>query len=108
MYLRVVFKALLAMGSTVSECGAAMEAMRTDARSNAYHNPMAISQILPALQQKTYLHVRSKECLNEDGTCRIISYLCDHCVFGCVYIIMFVMLCSLLQILWCWSLWSLC
>ncbi|XP_071379273.1 transcobalamin-2 [Centroberyx affinis] len=61
-------QALLAMGSQVAECAASMEAMRTDARSNTYHNPMAISQTLPALQQKTYLHVKSKECLNEDDS----------------------------------------
>ncbi|GLD53989.1 transcobalamin-2-like protein [Lates japonicus] len=61
-------QALLAMGSPVAECAASMEAMRTDARRNTYHNPMAISQILPALQQKSYLTVKSKECLNEDDT----------------------------------------
>lgn len=61
-------QALLAMGSPVAECAAAMEAMRTDARSNIYHNPMAISQVLPALQQKSYLAVKNKECLNEDNT----------------------------------------
>ncbi|XP_031696388.1 transcobalamin-1-like isoform X1 [Anarrhichthys ocellatus] len=67
-YSFVVFKALIAMGSQVAECAASMEAMRTDARSNTYHNPMGISQILPALQQKSYLAVKSKECLNEDDT----------------------------------------
>ncbi|XP_026177225.1 transcobalamin-2 [Mastacembelus armatus] len=61
-------QALLAMGSQVEECAAAMEAMRTDARSSTYHNPMAISQILPALQKKSYLTVKSKECLHEDDT----------------------------------------
>ncbi|XP_031712548.1 transcobalamin-2 [Anarrhichthys ocellatus] len=61
-------QALIAMGSQVAECAASMEAMRTDARSNTYHNPMGISQILPALQQKSYLAVKSKECLNEDDT----------------------------------------
>ncbi|XP_035021955.1 transcobalamin-2 isoform X1 [Hippoglossus stenolepis] len=61
-------QALLAMGIPVAECAASMEAMRTDARSNTYNNPMAISQILPALQQKSYLTVKSKECLNEDDT----------------------------------------
>ncbi|XP_044053054.1 transcobalamin-2 [Siniperca chuatsi] len=61
-------QALLAMGTQVAECAASMEAMRTDARSNTYHNPMAISQILPALHQKSYLTVKSKECLNEDDT----------------------------------------
>lgn len=61
-------QALMAMGSQVAEYATSMEAMRTDARSNTYHNPMAISQILPALQQKSYLTVKSKECLNEDDT----------------------------------------
>lgn len=61
-------QALLAMGSPVEQCAASMEAMRTDARSNTYHNPMAISQILPALHQKSYLMVRNKECNNEDDT----------------------------------------
>ncbi|XP_054467356.1 transcobalamin-2 [Anoplopoma fimbria] len=61
-------QALMAMGTRVAECAASMEAMRTDARSNTYHNPMAISQILPALQQTSYLTVKSKECLNEDDT----------------------------------------
>ncbi|XP_026199224.1 transcobalamin-2 [Anabas testudineus] len=61
-------QALLAMGSQVDECAASMEAMRADARSNTYHNPMAISQTLPALQQKSYLTVKNKNCLHEDDT----------------------------------------
>uniref|UniRef100_A0A1A8K3I9 Transcobalamin II, like n=1 Tax=Nothobranchius kuhntae TaxID=321403 RepID=A0A1A8K3I9_NOTKU len=61
-------QALLAMGTNVEECAASMEAMRTAARSNTYHNPMAISQTLPALQKKSYLNVKSKECLNEDDS----------------------------------------
>ncbi|XP_069034346.1 transcobalamin-2 isoform X1 [Embiotoca jacksoni] len=61
-------QALLAMGSEVAECAASMEAMRTAARNNTYHNPMAASQMLPALHQKSYLTVKSKECLNEDDT----------------------------------------
>lgn len=61
-------QALLAMGSQVSECAASLAAMRTDARSGTYHNPMAISQVLPALQQKSYLTVKSKVCLGEDDT----------------------------------------
>lgn len=73
-----VFKALLAMGSEVAECAASMEAMRTAARSNAYHNPMAISQTLPALQQTSYMAVKSKECLTEDSMCSIISTLFGH------------------------------
>ncbi|KAM9744316.1 transcobalamin-2 [Menidia menidia] len=61
-------QALVAMGSEVAECAASMEAMRTAARGNIYHNPMAISQTLPALHKKSYLSVKSKECLNEDDT----------------------------------------
>ncbi|XP_047185042.1 transcobalamin-2 [Scophthalmus maximus] len=64
----VAVQALLAMGSPAADFAAAMEAMRIDARSNTYHNPMAISHILPALQQKSYLTVKSKECLSEDDT----------------------------------------
>ncbi|XP_077376972.1 transcobalamin-2 [Festucalex cinctus] len=64
----LAIQALLAMGSPVSECAASMEAMRKDARGNKYHNPMAVSQVLPALQQKSYLTVQSKSCINEDDT----------------------------------------
>ncbi|KAK2837249.1 hypothetical protein Q5P01_014461 [Channa striata] len=64
----LAIQALLAMGNQVEECAASMVALRTDARSNKYHNPMAISQILPALQQKSYLTVKNKNCLNEDDT----------------------------------------
>lgn len=67
MYLMDVFQALLAMGSDVADCSVSMEAMRTAARSNVYHNPMALSQTLPALQKTSYLTVKSKQCLNEDG-----------------------------------------
>merc|ERR1712212_321525 len=61
-------QALLAMGSQVEECAAAMEAMRADARGNTYHNSMAISHTLPALQHRSYLDVKSKECCNEDDS----------------------------------------
>lgn len=63
------------MGSQVSVSAAPIAAIRSSARSNTYHNPMAISQALPALVQKSYLTVKNKECLNEDGMCNIISYL---------------------------------
>lgn len=66
------------MGSPVAECAASMEAMRTDARNNKYHNPMAISQILPALYQKSYLAVKNKECSNEEGMCSVISPPCGQ------------------------------
>lgn len=61
-------QALLAMGSPVEECAASMEAMRTGARGNTYNNPMAISQVLPALHHKSYLSVKGKECLGEDDS----------------------------------------
>lgn len=61
-------QALLAMGTHIADCAASMEAMRTGARGNTYHNPMAVSQILPALQKKSYLLVKSKECRNEDDS----------------------------------------
>ncbi|XP_037115937.1 transcobalamin-2 [Syngnathus acus] len=64
----LVVQAFLAMGVPVSECAASLEAIRRDARGNKYQNPMAISQLLPALQQKSYLTVQSKSCLNEDNT----------------------------------------
>lgn len=51
-----------------------MEAMRRDARSSTYNNPMAVSQILPALHQKSYLAVKTKNCLNEDGTAALLLF----------------------------------
>lgn len=75
------------MGSEVTDCAASMEAMRTAARGNVYHNPMAISQVLPALHKTSYLTIKTKECLNEDSMCNIIStpfhlsdfWLCLYC-----------------------------
>lgn len=68
----MVSQALLAMGSQVQECASSMEAMRSDVRKGTYLNPMAMSQTLPALQQKTYLQVKGKQCRNEDGKCCVI------------------------------------
>lgn len=62
-----VLQALMAMGSQMEECGSAMEALRADLKKQTYHNPMAISQVLPALHQRTYLQLKSQECRNEDG-----------------------------------------
>lgn len=61
-------QALLALGHPEAECAASMEAMRTDARNNLYRNPMALSQVLPALQQRSYLTLRTKQCLGEDDS----------------------------------------
>lgn len=90
----------MALGSPVGECAASMEAMRRDARSSTYNNPMAVSQILPALHQKSYLAVKTKNCLNEDGMCSVIAV---HLFFPVVSSL-FVTLCFFLQKLWCWSL----
>ncbi|XP_011614010.1 transcobalamin-2 [Takifugu rubripes] len=61
-------QALLAMGSPETEYTPALEAMRTSVRCNVYHNPMAMSQVLPALNQKSYLTVKHKQCLSEDDS----------------------------------------
>ncbi|XP_053509826.1 transcobalamin-2 [Ictalurus furcatus] len=61
-------QALLALGNNVNECSKFMKALWTDVRKGTYHNPMAISQTLPALQKRSYLHLKNKECLNEDDT----------------------------------------
>lgn len=61
------------MGHQVSDCAASMVAMRTDARNNLYHNPMAVSQILPALHHKSYLALKNMQCLGEDGRALFLS-----------------------------------
>ncbi|XP_026786846.3 transcobalamin-2 [Pangasianodon hypophthalmus] len=61
-------QALLAMGNKVDECSAPMMALWSDVKKGTYHNPMAISQTLPALQQRTYLHLKNKECIDEDDS----------------------------------------
>lgn len=73
-----LFKALLALGSPVEHCDAAMKAMRSGARGNTYHNPMALSQILPALHQRSYLSVKNKNCQNEEGMYSAMALLCGH------------------------------
>ncbi|KAK7173024.1 hypothetical protein R3I93_002984 [Phoxinus phoxinus] len=64
-------QALLAMGSQMEECASALEALRADVKKGTYHNPMAVSQVLPALHQQSYLHLKSKECRNEDDSLTI-------------------------------------
>ncbi|KAK7933061.1 hypothetical protein WMY93_003957 [Mugilogobius chulae] len=61
-------QALVSMGHPVSECSESLEALRTDARNSLYHNPMALSQILPALQLRSYVSTRTKQCLAEDDS----------------------------------------
>ncbi|KAL4646643.1 transcobalamin-2-like isoform X2 [Arapaima gigas] len=60
-------QALLAMGIKVSEYSDTMKALLTSARNGVYHNPMAISQVLPALHQRSYLQLKSHDCTNEDN-----------------------------------------
>lgn len=67
VHLCGLFQALLAMGSPETEYTAAMEAMRASVRCETYHNPMAISQVLPALYLQSYLSIKNKQCLSEDG-----------------------------------------
>lgn len=62
-----LFQALLAMGNKVGEDSTSMKALWADVEKGTYHNPMAISQILPALQQSSYLHLKNKDCSSEDG-----------------------------------------
>lgn len=75
------------MGSEESEYSISMAAMRTAARNNIYHNPMAISQTLPALQKQSYLKVKGKECLNEDSMfshCDFKLFLLFYCLIMCL------------------------
>uniref|UniRef100_W5KQN6 Transcobalamin II n=1 Tax=Astyanax mexicanus TaxID=7994 RepID=W5KQN6_ASTMX len=58
---------LQVIGGGELRCSAPMEALRSDARRGRYHSPMALSQTLPALQQRTYLHLRGGDCRNEDS-----------------------------------------
>uniref|UniRef100_A0A8C2F5E0 Transcobalamin II n=1 Tax=Cyprinus carpio TaxID=7962 RepID=A0A8C2F5E0_CYPCA len=53
------------MGNEFST-GLAVQALRADLKKQTYHNPMAISQVLPALHQRTYLHLKSQECRSEN------------------------------------------
>ncbi|TRY54453.1 hypothetical protein DNTS_023718 [Danionella cerebrum] len=64
----LVVQALLAMGIEVEECAAAFEALWEDVKKGTYHNPIAASQVLPALQHQSYLELKSKECRREDDT----------------------------------------
>ncbi|XP_067295050.1 transcobalamin-2 [Pseudorasbora parva] len=64
-------QALLAMGSQLEEYDSAMEALKADVKKGTYHNPMAASQVLPALHQQSYLDLKKKECRNEDDTLTI-------------------------------------
>lgn len=84
VHLRDVSQALLAMRSPETEYAAALEAMRTSVRCNTYHNPMAMSQVLPALNKKSYLAVKHKQCLSEDGMLCFMLYLPLVVILGTV------------------------
>ncbi|XP_024909487.1 transcobalamin-2-like isoform X2 [Cynoglossus semilaevis] len=61
-------QALIAMGSSAVEFIGANRAIWSAVRGNVYHNPMGISQILPALQGTSYLTIKTMTCLNEDDS----------------------------------------
>lgn len=93
------------MGSDVADCAASMVAMRTAARNNVYHNPMAISQTLPALQKTSYLTVKSKQCLDEDGMCCTVFLPYWSLLLQVAFVFFFCLILhviNLLQTLWFW------
>ncbi|TNM89616.1 hypothetical protein fugu_003850 [Takifugu bimaculatus] len=94
-------QALLAMGSPETEYTPALEAMRTSVRCNVYHNPMAMSQVLPALNKKSYLTVKHKQCLSEDGMW--LSYTSLLWSLWAMSVCLIVMVRVFVQTLWCWS-----
>ncbi|XP_076846050.1 transcobalamin-2 isoform X2 [Brachyhypopomus gauderio] len=61
-------QALLAMGAHTVEYSRSFQAMMSDAKKGVYHNAMAISQTLPALQRRSYLHLKNVDCKDEDDT----------------------------------------
>ncbi|XP_056602452.1 transcobalamin-2 [Triplophysa dalaica] len=61
-------QALLAMGSQMDEFEPSLNALWANAKNGTYHDTMAISQVLPALQKQSYLHLKSKDCRSEDDT----------------------------------------
>lgn len=89
------------MRSPETEYTAALEAMRTSVRCNTYHNPMAMSQVLPALNKKSYLTIKHKQCLSEDGMWPSYISLLWSCwaMSVCLNVIVRVYV----QTLWCWS-----
>ncbi|XP_058850761.1 transcobalamin-2-like [Acipenser ruthenus] len=61
-------QALLAMNSAASQCSTAVETLVTEMSLGTFHNPMAISQLLPVLHQKTYLDISKMDCTGEDDS----------------------------------------
>ncbi|MBN3311300.1 transcobalamin-2 [Amia ocellicauda] len=61
-------QALQAVGSEGALCSSAMQVLTTEIGRGTFHNPMAMSQLLPILHYKTYLDVRSMECNGEDDS----------------------------------------
>ncbi|XP_069038386.1 transcobalamin-2 [Lepisosteus oculatus] len=62
----LALQALRAMGARPALCSSAMAALVTEMGRGTFHNPMALSQLLPALHHRTYLDVRSMACQEED------------------------------------------
>ncbi|MGH0178743.1 UNVERIFIED_CONTAM: hypothetical protein FKN15_078282 [Acipenser sinensis] len=61
-------QALLAMNSAAAQCSTAVETLVTEMSLGTFHNPMAISQLLPVLHQKTYLDISKMDCTGEDDS----------------------------------------
>ncbi|XP_060763448.1 transcobalamin-2 [Neoarius graeffei] len=66
-------QALLALGKKVDEKSPSVKALWADVENGTYHNPMGISQILPALQQRSYLDLKKKNCQDEDDSLSLSS-----------------------------------
>lgn len=62
------------MGSQMDEFEPSLKALWANARNGTYHDTMAISQVLPALQKQSYLHLKSKDCRSEDGAYSTSTY----------------------------------
>ncbi|CAL8342932.1 unnamed protein product [Lota lota] len=60
----IAIMALVAMGSH-KDLSSTLLRMRADAQSGTYHNPMALSFVLMALQTKSYLDVKTMNCQDE-------------------------------------------
>ncbi|XP_062874198.1 transcobalamin-2 [Trichomycterus rosablanca] len=61
-------QALLAMGSDVNECSTFIETLCSDVKKGIFKNAMAISQTLPALQLRSYLHLKNMDCHMENDS----------------------------------------
>ncbi|XP_041079285.1 transcobalamin-2 [Polyodon spathula] len=64
----LAIQALMAMNSVATQCSTVMETLEAEMSLGTFHNPMAISQLLPVLHQKTYLDISKMDCTGEDDS----------------------------------------